>query len=105
VQVSVNPKCWSLKLNSLEKEGLAMLNQNPQKLILTVADLAVLLGKETKTLYNWKSDGKPMPPAYKIPGCKGERFLLDDVISWVRGFRVPDAVVPAKRGRPRKAVK
>jgi len=77
--------------------------QNQNKQILSLTELATMLGKKPKTLYNWKNKGVPLPPSYRIPGVRGERYLLDDVINWIRGFRVPTEQTK-RRGRPRKAV-
>jgi len=71
--------------------------------ILTIEDLAAILGKQPKTLYNWKNRGISLPQQYQVPGMAGVRFLRTDVIAWIKQFAVPTEKPNAKRGRPRKA--
>ncbi|MBE7562503.1 hypothetical protein H7F10_05965 [Acidithiobacillus sp. HP-6] len=74
-------------------------------LLCTVHDLAVLLQVSPKTLQN-----KPLsalPPAVFIPGCRGPRYHLRDVIAWLNSFPVGGAKSLRKSkgriGRPRLA--
>ncbi|MDR7927341.1 hypothetical protein RIE95_10170 [Acidithiobacillus thiooxidans] len=73
-------------------------------LLCTVHDLAVLLQVSPKTLQN-----KPrscLPPAVFIPSCRGPRYHLRDVITWLNSFPVGGKKSPrktTKRGRPRIA--
>ncbi|WP_167631050.1 helix-turn-helix transcriptional regulator [Mariprofundus ferrooxydans] len=77
--------------------------------IISTEELAALLGKKPKTLYNWMNKGVPMPPSYRIPGVRGSRFLMSEVMAWIKKFAVPQAGAPAapteapRRGRPRSA--
>ena len=74
-------------------------------LICTIHDLAVLLQVSPKTLQNKPKSA--LPPAIFIPGCRGPRYHLRDVIEWLESF--PTGQRPAKpsprkvRGRPRIA--
>lgn len=80
--------------------------------VIGYKELAVLLGRSTKTLQADKCR-KPwsIPPHCAIPGSKEPRWLLADVLSWIEGFRQkpqevpeePDLPPPPKRrGRPTK---
>ncbi|MDD5125266.1 hypothetical protein [Methylovulum sp.] len=74
-------------------------------LLCTVHDLASLLQVSAKTLQN-----KPkvaLPPAIYIPGCRGPRYHLRDVIAWLDSFPVkaakPQGKPKGRIGRPRIA--
>lgn len=74
-------------------------------LIWTVHDLAATLAVSPKTLQNQPASA--LPPAIRIPGCKGPRYRLRDVMAWLDGFPAgqrPPKPLPRKvRGRPRIA--
>ncbi len=74
-------------------------------LLCMVHDLAVLLQVSPKTLQNKPQSA--LPPAVFIPGCRGPRYHLRDVIAWVNSFPVggmkPPRKPTGKRGRPRIA--
>jgi hypothetical protein len=49
-----------------------------------------------------------LPPACSPPGCKSPRWILEDVLNWLRQYQADQAAAPAipspkKRGRPSKA--
>jgi len=72
----------------------------PLPLVWTVYDLAEVLSVSPKTLQN--QNPADLPPAVRIPGCKGPRYRLRDVLAWLDGFPA-DHQRPAKRGQPLKA--
>ena len=48
------------------------------------------------------------PPAIYLPGTRGPRFLVDDVLVWLEARKTqaappPPPVTPKPQGRPRKA--
>lgn len=69
----------------------------------------MLLGKSPSTIISDLSRAKhKLPPAYKPPGCKSPLWVLDDVVSWLRGFEHQPRLklkveVVARRGRPTKS--
>jgi hypothetical protein len=77
----------------------------PLPLICTIHDLAVLLHVAAKTLQNQPKSA--LPPAIHITGCRGPRYHLRDVITWLDSFPVGRAKPPrnpqGKTGRPRLA--
>ena len=74
-------------------------------LIWTIHDLAATLVVSAKTLQN--QPPHHLPPAIRIPGCRGPRYRLQDVLAWLDGFsagQCPSKPLPRKvRGRPRIA--
>ncbi len=74
-------------------------------LIWTTHDLAATLAVSAKTLQN--QPPHHLPPAIRIPGCRGPRYRLQDVMAWLDGFPTgqrPSKPLPRKvRGRPRIA--
>ena len=72
----------------------------PLPLVWTVYDLAEVLSVSPKTLQN--RNPADLPPAVRIPGCKGPRYRLRDVMAWLDGFPA-DHQRPAKKGQPLKA--
>ena len=74
-------------------------------LIWTIHDLAATLAVSAKTLQN--QPPHHLPPAIRIPGCRGPRYRLQDVLAWLDGFSAgqrPSKPLPRKvRGRPRIA--
>lgn len=75
-------------------------------LVWTTHDLAATLGVSAKTLQN--QPPHHLPPAIRIPGCRGPRYRLQDVLAWLDGFSTgqrPARPLPRKvRGRPRIAL-
>lgn len=79
------------------------------KNLLSVAELAHLLGVAKQTVYNRHFSGQDLPPAIKI----GSRLLFDpvDVQAWVDAKKRPLAslvtsattAAPRRPGRPTKA--
>jgi excisionase family DNA binding protein len=49
--------------------------------LLTLKDVAALLNVPVATLYAWRHEGKPMPPAVKMG--RSLRFRRADVEAWV----------------------
>lgn len=75
-------------------------------LLWTVHDLAATLAVSAKTLQN--QPHHQLPPAIHIPGCRGPRYRLRDVLTWLDSFPAkqhpPKSPPPSKRGRPRLAL-
>ena len=72
--------------------------------LLTVAQLAELLGMAQQTIYNRHSDGGSLPPCVKLG--RALRFPEDGVAAWIQQqLEVPVAVHREQRrpGRPTKA--
>lgn len=57
--------------------------------LLTVKDLATLLGLAEKTI-RWKACRTPevLPPSVQIPGCRIIRFRESDVKAWLDNLTV-----------------
>ena len=79
--------------------------------LLSVSDLAAVLGLSPQTIYNRRSNGEDLPPAIK---CGGQiRFDPDDVAAWFqRNKEQADTTLQMepycekprrRRGRPTKA--
>lgn len=73
--------------------------------LMTVSELAQVLGLSPKTVY--KRDPETLPPPRRVPGTKGPRWLESDVEAWLAAL--PKAIVPSERfhqrpGRKRKVV-
>ena len=78
--------------------------------IIGVDQLSVLIDKSPATIFADRSRAPhKIPPAYLPPGCKSPRWLLVEVIEWLKQHPEPPAVPRAadapKRGpgRPGKA--
>ncbi len=83
--------------------------------LLTVETLAPMLCLSPRTLRNklcadpgCTLQGGSLPPRVKVPGTRGPRWRLSDVLAWLAALPInsePDLSVPARRpGRRRKAV-
>ena len=77
--------------------------------LLDVESLAPMLCLSPRTLRNKLcSDAASLPPRVKVPGTRGPRWRLSDVLAWLAALPLhgePDLSVPARRpGRRRKAV-
>ncbi len=75
--------------------------------LLTVETLAPILCLSPRTLRNKLcADPGSLPPRVKVPGTRGPRWRLSDVLAWLDALPldiVPDLTVPARRpGRRRK---
>lgn len=68
-------------------------------LLLTDDDLAALLSVSKKTLQN--KPAHQLPPSIRIPGCRGPRYRLREVLAWLDGL---PAAQPAPQPRARKAI-
>lgn len=93
--------------------------QQPQVVIQTsyppiigIEELAQLLGKSPATIMADRVRApERVPPSYTPPGGKAPRWLVSDVIAWLRGAASSpapddDGTTPAtapRRGRPTKA--
>lgn len=85
--------------------------------IIGIEELAQLLGKSPATLMADRVRApERVPPSYTPPGGRAPRWLVSDVIAWLRGSHAasspaPDdnetsptpATAPRRRGRPTKA--
>lgn len=73
-------------------------------LIWTIHDLAAVLQVSVKTLQN-KPQHK-LPPAIRIPGCRGPRYHCRDVLAWLDSFQSSRPTIKTKKplGRPRIAL-
>lgn len=82
--------------------------------IIGIEELAQLLGKSPATIMADRVRApERVPPSYTPPGGKAPRWLVSDVIAWLRGAAsspAPDdettpatATAPRRRGRPTKA--
>lgn len=72
--------------------------------LLTVAELADLLGMAPQTIYNRHCDGGSLPPCVKLG--RALRFPEDRVAAWIQQqLEAPDTVHSEQRrpGRPTKA--
>lgn len=78
--------------------------------LMETEHLATLLNLDVRTTYN-RQQKRPetLPPRVNLPGIRGPRYLLDDVVAWLLAHRQepsaihPQPAAPRRRGRPRKA--
>ena len=70
-------------------------------ILWTIHDLAATLAVSAKTLQN--QPPHHLPPAIRIPGCRGPRYRIRDVLAWLDGFAVNKRTPQRKTGRPRLA--
>lgn len=76
---------------------------------LDVEALAPMLCLSPRTLRNKLcADPASLPPRVKVPGTRGPRWRMSDVLAWLKALPLdhePDLSVPTRRpGRRRKAV-
>ena len=57
-----------------------------EKVLITVAEAAEMLGFTTRTLQAWRLAGKG-PRAYRITN-KGVRYDLSDILSWIESKEI-----------------
>ena len=74
---------------------------------ITLPELAAAIGANPRTLRNaFYLHPDQFPPAIYLPGTRGPRFLVSDVLSWLEARKTQPASPPAapkSQGRPRKA--
>lgn len=77
---------------------------------IDLPQLAAALGANPRSLRNaFYLRPEDFPPAIYLPGCRGPRFLVDDVQAWLESQKTqrpkPPAppAAPKPQGRPRKA--
>ena len=78
------------------------------KFAIDLPELAVAIGANPRSLRNaFYLHPDDFPPAIYLPGCRGPRFLVDDVQAWLEARKTtpapPPPVTPKPQGRPRKA--
>lgn len=61
--------------------------------LLTVSDLAALLGMSPSTIYNRRYYGGDLPPSYDIGGGRVQSVEAE-VLDWLKGRRENDQVSP-----------
>ena len=79
-----------------------------KKLTITLPELAAAVGGQYESMRNaFYLNPEDFPPAAYLPGCRGPRFLMSDVLIWLESRKAkpasPPPVTPASKGRPRKA--
>ena len=77
-------------------------------LAIDLPELAAVIGANPRSLRNaFYLHPDDFPPAIYLPGCRGPRFLVDDVQAWLEARKTPapppPPVTPKPQGRPRKA--
>ena len=75
---------------------------------IDLPELAAAIGANPRSLRNaFGSHPDDFPPAIYLPGCRGPRFLVDDVQAWLEARKTPapppPPATPKSQGRPRKA--
>ncbi|MBN6741361.1 hypothetical protein JKG47_12590 [Acidithiobacillus sp. MC6.1] len=74
-----------------------------QPIAIDMPQLTTLVGGNLRSMRNaFYANPQAFPPAIDIPGCRGVRFLLTDVLVWLES-RKAKAPAPRPRGRPRIA--
>lgn len=78
------------------------------KYAIDLPGLAAAIGANPRSLRNaFYLHPDDFPPAIYLPGCRGPRFLVDDVQAWLEARKTtpapPPPVTPKPQGRPRKA--
>ena len=79
-----------------------------KKLAITLPELAAAVGGQYESMRNaFYVNPEDFPPAAYLPGCRGPRFLLSDVLIWLESRKAKPAspVAPKSKsqGRPRIA--
>lgn len=76
---------------------------------IDIPELAAAIGANVRSLRNaFYLHPDQFPPAIYLPGTRGPRFLVSDVLIWLEARRTqqaapPPPVTPKPKGRPRKA--
>ncbi|MCR2830776.1 hypothetical protein NR402_10865 [Acidithiobacillus ferrooxidans] len=80
------------------------------KYAIDLPGLAAAIGANPRSLRNaFYLHPDDFPPAIYLPGCRGPRFLVDDVQAWLEARKAKTqpaqstAAAPKPQGRPRKA--
>ncbi len=75
---------------------------NNPPLAIDMDQLAVLIGARLRSLRNaFYLRPQDFPPAIDIPGCRGVRFLMADVLVWLETRKTQTAPAPEPARRPR----
>jgi predicted DNA-binding transcriptional regulator AlpA len=77
-------------------------------LAIDIPDLAAAIGANPRSARNaFYLRPQDFPPAIYLPGCRGPRFMVSDVLAWLESRKTqpapPPPVTPKPKGRPRKA--
>ena len=77
-------------------------------LAIDLPGLAAAIGANPRSVRNaFYLRPQDFPPAIYLPGCRGPRFLVSDVLIWLEARKTPapppPPVTPKPQGRPRKA--
>ena len=77
-------------------------------LAIDIPDLAAAIGANPRSARNaFYLRPQDFPPAIYLPGCRGPRFMVSDVLTWLESRKTPapppPPVTPKPQGRPRKA--
>ncbi|MBU2769085.1 hypothetical protein HAP94_23715 [Acidithiobacillus ferrivorans] len=77
---------------------------------IPLPELAATYGANPRSVRNaFYLRPQDFPPAIYLPGCRGPRFLVDDVQAWLEARKAKTqpaqstAAAPKPQGRPRKA--
>ena len=75
---------------------------------IPLPELAATYGANPRSVRNaFYLRPQDFPPAIYLPGCRGPRFLVDDVQAWLEARKTPapppPPITPKPQGRPRKA--
>ena len=80
------------------------------KCAIDLPGLAAAIGANPRSLRNaFYLHPDDFPPAIYLPGCRGPRFLVSDVLAWLESRKTrpapppPPPSTPKSQGRPRKA--
>ena len=92
-------------------ENSAFLAQQLQEnftIAIGLPELAAAVGGQYESMRNaFYLHPDRFPPAIYLPGCRGPRFLVEDVRAWLEARKTqttpPPAATPKPQGRPRKA--
>ncbi|EGQ63024.1 hypothetical protein GGI1_16569, partial [Acidithiobacillus sp. GGI-221] len=88
-------------------DSIANIANAASKLAITLPELAAAIGANARSLRNaLYLHPDQFPPAIYLPGTRGPRFLVSDVLIWLEARKTQPASPPAapkSQGRPRKA--
>jgi predicted DNA-binding transcriptional regulator AlpA len=81
--------------------------ESTNRAALTLPELAALYGGNPRSARNWfYRHPEDFPQAIYLPGTRGPRFLVSDVLIWLESRKTqpaPPPAAPKPQGRPRKA--